>query len=231
MDKFKCNNCQKPFKHRIAPSHKIVCKTVDYSNGQVSCRLCGEKLTSVTLKDHWRVHPKQIKSLKCRFCEKLFIQPVHRQAHETNTHHKIKEYACKMCPQQFAGASGLKKHMQTQHQEKTYKCQHCASSFMVESSLTAHEQYHDVTRPFACETCGLRYQKKFILQSHVNIVHAKDSFVCSKCSKEFKSRARLTRHDREIHQDVILRPCKECNFKTKRSESLRLHKKLVHNMD
>ena len=71
MDKFKCNNCQKPFKHRVAPSHKIVCKTVDYSNGQVSCRLCGEKLTSVTLKDHWRVHPRQIKSLKCRFCEKL----------------------------------------------------------------------------------------------------------------------------------------------------------------
>ena len=64
LDNFKCDNCQKLFKYRIAPSHKIVCETLDYSDTQIVCRLCGEKLTSISVKDHWKLHSNKIQHFR-----------------------------------------------------------------------------------------------------------------------------------------------------------------------
>ena len=226
LDNFKCDNCQKLFKYRIAPSHKIVCETLDYSDTQIVCRLCGEKLTSISVKDHWKLHSNKIQSLKCSFCEKVFIQPVHKRAHEKSVHHKIKEFGCKICPQRFAKSPSVEAHMKTQHQDKTYKCQFCTSSFKLKSSLTDHQKFHDATRRFACEVCGLRFHKKELLHTHRG-VHAKEKVPCSKCNMELKSRVGLVRHDREQHQkDIEWVSCKECNYRSKRS--LKRHTKVVH---
>ena len=228
LDGFKCDNCQKQFKYKIKSPHEKVCKTLDFSGTEICCRLCGDKLTSLSMKDHWKVHPSEIQSQKCSFCAKVFIQPAHKRAHEKSVHQKIKEFECKICPQKFSKFPSVEIHMKTQHQDKTYKCQHCTTSFMLESTLTDHQKFHDMTRLHVCDVCGLRYKKKESLQAHSR-VHAQDRVTCSKCNKELKTLVILARHDKEQHKkEITWVSCKECNYKTKRSDSLKRHLKL-HN--
>ena len=129
-----CDNCKKAFQHSISLSHQRVCKILDYSGTQICCKLCGDKLTNHSVKHHWKSHPSEIETLKCNFCDKIFIQAVHRKAHEKSIHQKIKEFGCKLCPQKFVKSGSVKDHMKTKLAKNAFLLTNQPQFFFLDNS-------------------------------------------------------------------------------------------------
>ena len=111
---------------------------------------------------------------------------------------------CKICGNEFARNSDLKRHVATIHEgEKPFKCYLCDESFSVKKSLVKHvESIHKTNyEPFKCSLCDSRYSKRSTLKEHVDSVHeGKKAFQCSECDKSFSVQTLLDKHVKAAHK-------------------------------
>ena len=72
-----------------------------------------------------------------------------------------------------------------------------------------------------CKVCNARFTKKESLDRHMKTVHMNVRLNCDKCEKPFTRKWNLNQHMLYVHEGKESKyKCKECEFKTKRSDSL-----------
>ena len=226
---YKCENCSKMFKYPVQKDHKMICQHLDYSNNQICCKICQEKLKPNFIPAHFmQNHLSNIDTLKCDFCDRRFIQISNRATHIKNVHDNMKRrFTCKICPSDFSEKGYLESHYDKMHKASPFQCQTCEAGFLLESELREHSEFHDADKPFECESCKWRFPNEKELNQHKRRRH-KDRVSCTKCVKNFHTNTSLKRHEKEQHQENILFKCTKCPYETKRHKSLEIHESKMH---
>ncbi len=134
---------------------------------------------------------------------------------------------CKYCGKFFK--SGLNRHVDSVHTKITHKCDKCEKSYTWKSQLDKHKLVHDPdsNRKEQCHLCSRMFVKDY-LQKHIESVHngiAKFE-KCKFCNKTIK--LDMNRHVREVHLNMNLRKCGQCDQTYKTEKNLRAHIKRVH---
>lgn len=149
----------------------------------------------------------------CPYCLKHFsygylkyhIKNVHKKSENKN------DNKCESCDQNFTSKGGLKAHIESNHKNKNpHICRTCQSVYLNKKHLIRH-----------CISEGHKFPKED--------PHPKDFTTCKICNKKIRSDCM------DIHMEIRHpqgnereHKCPECNFKTKRKDSLQRHKQLVH---
>ena len=186
----------------------------------------GQGLKLHTLK----YHPKNdLRPFKCPNCPKSFVLK-----REITTHikqvHVIGEYKCDICEKVFTNKHYLYKHKFTHRPMET--CPHCHKEYQ---RLSSHiERKHSSTtsdrKVHKCNECDMKYSSRQVLKRHVQVTHltAKGSFKCDLCDKIFVKEYLRAHHIKNIHIERPYQHCKECDFRTKYSQTLKQHVQKNH---
>ena len=80
------------------------------------------------------------KTIKCRDCEKDFIDKGTSTRHIKNNHQR--SYNCKQRDESFAASWNLEKHMKSHDNVKLFKCNICEKDFVMKWRLEKHANSH-----------------------------------------------------------------------------------------
>ena len=83
-------------------------------------------------------------------------------------------------------------------------------------------------RRFICDQCDKFFTRNSHLKRHKKEIHDGGvKYYCDQCDKLFTQNGHLKRHKNEVHETRSLRyKCSFCEFETKRSEYLKVHKEM-----
>ena len=155
------------------------------ANGQFGCDRCSSTFdTLAELEAHCHSHTLNLKSFKCKFCERRF-----------NLLHRLKEHEEWTLSGEILSADqgisrlGICGRFQSPekklHEEPVNKrplvCEYCNKTFKCNSTLITHIRLHTGERPFSCNVCGKSYVSNSALSKHrkmhenENIMHGNNS--------------------------------------------------------
>ena len=240
----KCTKCEKDFDS----SEELVLHWQDEHKGDtfmVACRFnsCTFQTDSHdSLKDHIMQHLIRVgKVVKCPSCAKLlkhdYIKTHLKECTEDNikgNHGRpgrrsgtfTRDHFCHLCEKKFKTEKFLIKHLESEHsseQFNTYKCEYCDSSFMSVSKLNAHKRsIHARANSYTCDICKKVFSSRGALNSH-KVVHENGAHSCEHCNKTFKTKSSLSAHVRGVHPKDFDYFCDRCDYKTNRTEGLKIH--------
>ena len=173
---------------------------------------CGHRtMTAALLRRHKKIHSMPEKLIQCQYCDKTYRDRTGLQIHMKTIHMDqcpdLPLLQCKEDGCQFVTKSKARfnQHMNQIHLAKTFECEFDDCDYVVGSS----------------------YLLKRHLKSHSNV----KSIKCNHCDKAFKTKKGLLLHiDRkhtELCSDLPDLTCEveDCQFKTKRLDSLKHHLK------
>ncbi|XP_059081273.1 zinc finger protein 62 homolog [Tigriopus californicus] len=192
---------------------------------QCTCDTCGRTFNSLQrLKIHRRIH--EGKGSLCKECGFWASHPsvlkCHMQKHEREKG-LVSELICPHCARVCLGPGQYKTHLESRHQP--FQCSQCPEVFLGKRLLNIHSSaIHGANR---CDTCAMCFTSIGILRRH-RLTHSEPSFQCRFCPKMFKAERCLVNHER-IHTGETPYECTLCDYKTKTSAALSLHKKIKHN--
>ena len=91
----------------------------------------------------------------------------------SKAHLELKSYKCKECNKSFQKNSRLEKHMEGAHlKPKPYQCFDCLDSFSSKHECKIHKaEVHQKFRSFKCNECMMSFQKKIKLEKHILKMH------------------------------------------------------------
>ena len=151
----------------------------------------------------------------CPYCLKEFSYG-YLKHHISNVHpdkaENEQEYQCEKCNEKFKSKGGLKAHIENTHNNKDpHICQTCQSVYLNKTHLIRH-----------CKVEGHKFPK--------GVPPPKNYIKCKFCNKnisdDFIDIHIQVRHPNGNDQFK----CDECNFSTKRKDSLQRHRRLVHQL-
>ena len=148
----------------------------------------------------------------CPICLKVlspgYLKEHVRNVHQDRTHDK---HQCNKCPEKFLSREGLKANIESTHKNKNpYICITCKAVFTNKTSLRRH-----------CKSEKHKFPKEVpVLEKYTR---------CKVCNKAIMKDS-LDFHMELNHPTGNEYKCKECDFSTKRIDSLNRHRKLVHQM-
>ena len=111
---------------------------------------------------------KQLNSLTCSFCHKLFSHRSNVLKHVRAVHKKVR-YQCQQCLKIFNQESTLKNHVKTIHEGIQHKCDLCDKSYNYIAHLKRHiESAHSKGgNVYPCPTCTKEFNSKDTLDLHM----------------------------------------------------------------
>lgn len=120
----------------------------------------------------------------------------------------------------------MKQYEKTKQYILCVQCEYFTDNLqkLTDHTLEKHPIFPSVAS--ACSFCPYKAISGVILAQHMKIHTGENPYKCSKCEIGFRSRGGLNNHTRKFHPSVKIKPftCKDCNFSTITSESLREHK-------
>ena len=126
--------------------------------------------------------------------------------------------------------SHLKQHVKSVHEGITYNCNICDHKASQPCSLRAHIKTVHLKEGYShqCNICEYRTSIKTNLSTHVENLHQKSgNITCSECNKSLQ-KISLKRHMKLFHSVEHQYYCKICTFHTIHFNSLKRHRKKVH---
>ncbi|XP_075983020.1 uncharacterized protein LOC142981190 isoform X3 [Anticarsia gemmatalis] len=200
-------------------------------NGKVfyTCSVCGKNLSSVhTYVFHKRIHTGE-RPCVCHVCGKQFRAPNGLQRHLTETHERLRRYACALCPKNFANSQNLKQHTRIHTGEKPYVCSQCGKRFTQSGSLHVHLKTHSEHFPHRCAECGAQFRLRSGLARHRLKHSGERPHACALCPKAFRQRHELAAH-RLAHSDAKPFACAACPAAFRQRRALRHHARRLHGL-
>ena len=232
--------------HRIDPWEKKfrceVCHNCFFSNGMLSrhqkevhtqyrpyrCDQCNRDFKNErNLKQHMRGHDKNTFT-KCPLCDKMFSQKGNLGIHFSTVHHKIKDFACHICPVKFATKRNLEQHIRTHTGDKPFKCQYCPKQFTQGGSLARHEMTHSGQKPFMCHLCPKGFVQKVHLNGHLK-THCDVS--CMFCDQVLHSRVEARHHIQQLHLQGDTYRCCVCDMGFTKKQEFVTHSREICKVD
>lgn len=90
------------------------------------------------------------------------------------------------------------------------------------------EHYHAGKKEHACPICDLSYKYSFILNRHIKSAHGKLSYACHLCAYTATRMESLRQHRKIVHEEVKLHCCSKCNKKYSFEWMAKRHFRHVH---
>lgn len=144
-------------------------------------------------------------------------------------------FKCSLCGVNLGQKDSLKNHIAQVHTKQcNYFCEICGHGTMKKYMLTRHMEQHNSVKSFVCELCAAPFRTSRSLLRHMQRVHGPSRkemiFTCKYCSgiDNFMNKSLLTRHMMEVHKDLYVNKCDECEKSYLSLASLQLHKKINH---
>lgn len=157
----------------------------------------------------------------CDICDKSFRtlnqQSCHKKLHEG------RQYVCDVCNKRFTTKGGMMTHRAIHFDNKPYLCDWCGFSTKHQSHLISHRKLHtgEVKR-CTFPNCNYTTPKTGHMTQHMNCHLNIRNHICQVCGKAFVVRSKLLRHEK-IHLEEKLFKCKSCDYKTSRTDRMKLH--------
>lgn len=232
-----CNFCSKSYKRKSHLSRHI---EKQHKDGKVksrrklhhviSCKLCGEKFTSI---DDYKEHKQNVSCIEepeCRFCREMFDDFPLLRDHLATFHSNGREHVCPICFKSFPTVSNrnshiqshnaadsvtcaecnqgfksvlyLKKHQKAIHTKVENICSICDKKFDTQQKFDYHLKTHEAVKRYRCtySGCDKSFQQHHHLENHKTTHTGISKFLCFKCGKEFRQECNLKAHLR-IHDD------------------------------
>ena len=137
-----------------------------------TCEICGKVCKGKTsFSNHVQVvHKRMSLDIKCRECEKVFINKSAMLGHRNIVHFPDK-YKCHDCKKSFGYPGQLQRHKVVHSGEKNFQCEECGRKFKKKECLTDHKRTHTGEKPFACQHCPYRGTSSSLLAHHKKQKH------------------------------------------------------------
>ncbi|XP_019217902.1 zinc finger protein 2 homolog isoform X3 [Oreochromis niloticus] len=135
---FRCNVCEKTFKHQYNLYRHLKIQT---GKKPFSCGVCNKTFSQLwDLKRHKIFHTGE-KPFNCSMCGKKFTQRMHFKRH-MRVHTGERPFGCDVCGKRFNCKRNLKTHMRIHTGEKPYSCDICNKRFSQPGILKRHRSIH-----------------------------------------------------------------------------------------
>lgn len=192
------------------------CKEVD---GQLQCKYCDSLFPgSWALRRHIRkIHGNEagFPIHKCPNCEKTFSQKYELNCHIASVHTQQFRFFCEICGYKTARKSALAIHMKNHGTEKSFICELCAAPFKTRRYLSTHK---------------LKVHNNKAIKNGRQV----QEFICKYCNcnddanNKFLNKSLLNRHMQDVHKDLYIYKCDQCENSYLSVASLQLHLKINH---
>ena len=202
-----------------------------------SCKSCSESCpTFDEYIEHSASHRKDIKTIGCPHCGKMFTLPCYLQLH-LNVH-KPKTLKCEQCPRMFSSESYRADHVRRAHMTgNTFTCVPCGKTFYTQERYSKHERTHNVVvKNFPCEQCRKSFDSNSSLVRHMKVhgVVKIKSHKCQTCGNSFAKLDGLQRHITRTHATKTVKvksfKCDVCPNAYTSQSSLKRHQVEAHNV-
>jgi len=237
-----CDDLKKHFSSKHHPDTVNTLENGPYYNkmdDSYNCPVCNKivcknQKTSIYFTYHMKKCSGKLHSVtkKCDKCSKSFTSYDSFMEHQRNNCY-TNEFTCHICSKVLKCRSFLLRHVKEVHNEhKGFMCGHCPKTFKRKGELKIHEATHNTVLSFSCDQCGKAFKAKKNLDLHVKNVHVAyedKKHACSHCPLRFARRDKLMDHI-ATHGILPAFECDLCDSKHKTRESLRVHRKKVHNV-
>ncbi|CAM9219295.1 unnamed protein product [Lampetra planeri] len=173
----------------------------------------------------------------CKYCDyetaeqgllNRHLLAVHNQSN-LKTHIKSKHgadlpFKCSHCPQAYADARELQRHMEMVQGHKTISAR---------TALRAEETRRDTQRQqdSQCRHCNFNAPDTFTLSRHILSLHTKDlPFKCKRCRRGFRQPAELKKH-MKTHSGRKVYQCQYCEYNSTDASGFKRHVISIHTKD
>ncbi|XP_076822141.1 uncharacterized protein LOC143468680 isoform X2 [Clavelina lepadiformis] len=224
-----CEECGQSFASQHALYNH---RRFSHAGGNHLCDKCGFAASSkYALLQHQLTVHELIRQCSCGYkCDNAIDMASHMASrHEGG-------YICKHCKGgdvKFASKVELLSHTDTLHAgQKCFFCDKCNYVGKLRHHLTKHYYMHTGARPYSCSHagCDFRTRDHRNLKQHEIMKHRKPGeLVCRAC--RFVT---TNSNDWEVHQAMYHMKeykCKECDFKSRSTSSIRRHRLAKHTAD
>ena len=159
----------------------------------LSCDICDAKFSKPSeLTKHLRI--RHVTKLMCHSCSSTFGTESGLLKHVQRTHNEIRNFSCKMCPEQFSDKDSYTGHVNKHNDIKPYKCNTCSKSFDHPRSFRRHNKTcRGEETPAQCNECDKIYQTSQMLREHTVAKHTNQFHRC-RCGKQFQWKQSYNRH-------------------------------------
>lgn len=187
-----------------------------------------------------------ISNLKCKICEKNFINIDEIRLHLKCEHLisftdsgngmvaynlKLKngQYECHICGKLFQTFILLNRHMNVHFSNAV--CETCGAGFMTYQRLLQHKEIHQ-PGGYPCKQCSKVYTTNSNLKYHVEKVHERStksrSLRCPHCLERFSEHFRKLKHLKEVHNVTFTFTCEVCKASFPSRRTLTMHTNKYH---
>ena len=244
QSKATCPICKESFisVKRMQCHKSIAHEQEDNTANPHKCDLCGKSfLKSKWYDKHMRKNHSIISTseFKCEDCQKYYIDKGSLNQHMRTQHAKAMTLTCEVCQENFENTSktmlkrNFSKHMTSKHPSVPFhKCEVCNKCFFNKGTFnnhrTSHKQYN------ICDMCGKCFTFLTDLAKHHLRIHGTEEekntakkYECTLCKLRFYKNSNL-RYHKETHSTTYDFQCKKCDFRSKSSNTMRLHDGKIH---
>ncbi|KAL1378588.1 hypothetical protein pipiens_015496 [Culex pipiens pipiens] len=188
-----CEICSAVFLTR----HVLWYHTLKHKEPNVTCSVCGKKLSSkYNLELHMLRHAGK-KMHACELCSMRFTTSGAKAAH-LRIHKKERPFVCDICGKRVVSKASLAKHVKEIHENiRRFVCSVCTRRFTTKSHLSCHMLTHTKEKPYKCKLCPQAYSQTTDLVRHVSRAHwSGKPYPCDRCDESFRLIEGLREHYR-----------------------------------
>ena len=164
------------------------------------CDECGEEFTQFKqLRNHKLQH---VNSFMCHLCTKSFPSNARLNYHVQYVHSAVKPYSCDQCEKSYKRKAELQEHTEMSHSSHfNYSCEKCGKQFYGKKNLALHMKTHytNEEKKHVCNICGHRFAKIKFLKNHMTVHSDVRKYACEVCGARVKTRDTLKQHRKKLH--------------------------------
>jgi len=197
-------------------------------------QVCKNQINTIFFTYHYRKCANQTFPMQkpCPDCGKEFtLYPSYKQ--HLDAHTEARNFMCHICTKAFPSNARLNYHVQYVHSSyKPFQCSKCTKSYKRKAELLEHEEMsHSINYNYSCEKCGKQFFGKKNLALHMKTHYTEDEkkHVCNICGYRF-AKIKFLKNHLTTHSDVRQFACEVCGARVKTRDTLKQHRKKLHNL-